>query len=138
MIKHALILGAVAATTLAGCSPTTTPSTVEGSAVRQCFFGHQMRDYKSVGRDTIHLEVDRRRVFVAESVGACDDFDTAISMTITSDSGGNAICTGDYAKATMPRDPQFNIPCRVRIKDVLTLEQAKAAEAAAVEARRSR
>lgn len=90
---------------------------------RQCFYGEQVRNFRSGGPGQIYVRAMRDQVFELNSSGGCTDLDFAQRIAITPDIGGPAggrICTGDWARITLPDSSAPVRSCRARVSRVLT------------------
>ena len=95
----------------------------------QCFYGEQVRNFRAGGPDQIYIRAMRNQVFELNSSGGCTDLDFTHRLAITPDVGGLAggrICTGDWARITLPGSAAPSAMCRARVDRVLTAEQVAA------------
>ena len=95
----------------------------------QCFYGEQVRNFRAGGPGQIYIRAMRNQVFELNSSGGCTDLDFTHRLAITPDVGGLAggrICTGDWARITLPASSAPPRTCRARVSRVLTEEEVAA------------
>ena len=126
---------AVAAlTAFAGACAPTSDAALEGDSAgvrpeRQCFSSEQVRNFRSGGAGRLYVRVMRDQVFELNSSGGCTDLDFAQRLAITPDVGalaGGRLCTGDWARITLPASSAPVRTCRARVERVLSEEQVAA------------
>ncbi|GAA0870500.1 hypothetical protein GCM10009116_23360 [Brevundimonas basaltis] len=89
----------------------------------QCFYGDQVRNFRAGGVGQLYIRSIRNQVFELNSSGGCTDLDFTHRLAITPDVGGLAggrICTGDWARITLPASSAPVRSCRARVSRVLT------------------
>ena len=117
---------AVAAAALASCAPMSDMGGAGGDGARpmtQCFSGEQVRNFRAGGVGQLYIRVMRDQVFELNSSGGCTDLDFTPRLAITPDVGslaGGRICTGDWARITLPASSAPPQTCRARVARVLT------------------
>ncbi|NJC40334.1 hypothetical protein GGQ87_000592 [Brevundimonas alba] len=125
---------AVAALTVltASCAPVDDMSGSSGSASarpeRQCFSAEQVRNFRSANSGRLYIRA-MRDVYELNSSGGCTDLDFAQRLAITPDVGGLAggrICTGNWARITIPGSASPITSCRARVDRVLTQAEVEA------------
>ena len=115
-----------AAAVAASCAPTSDMGMAGDRAAgpeRQCFYGDQVRNFRPGGVGQLYIRAMRDQVFELNSSGGCTDLDFAQRLAITPDVGGLAggrICTGDWARITLPASSAPPRTCRARVSRVLT------------------
>ena len=126
---------AVAAlTAFAGACAPTSDAAMEGDSAgarpeRQCFSPEQVRNFRQGGPGQLYIRVTRNDVYELNSSGGCTDLDFAQRVAITADGAGLAggrICTGDWARITLPGSTAPVSTCRARVDRVLSEEQVAA------------
>ena len=126
--------GLAALTVLAtACAPTSDTAMPGDSAAarpeRQCFSAEQVRNFRAGSTGQLYIRVMRDDVYELNSSGGCVDLDFAQRLAITPDVGGFAggrICTGDWARITLPASSAPVRTCRARVSRVLTEEEVAA------------
>ena len=117
---------AAAAALAASCAPTTdtgAPGADGARPVTQCFSSEQVRNFRAGGTGQLYIRVMRDQVFELNSSGGCTDLDFAQRLAITPDVGGLAggrLCTGDWARITLPASSAPVRSCRARVSRVLS------------------
>ena len=119
---------AVAAATAlaASCAPTGdigAPSAAAAGPEHQCFYGDQVRNFRAGGTGQLYIRALRGQVFELNSSGGCTDLDFTHRLAITPELGGlggGRICTGDWARITLPAASAPVQSCRARVSRVLT------------------
>ena len=115
-----------AAALAASCAPTgdmTAPRADGARPVTQCFNGDQVRNFRAAGPGQLYIRVMRDQVFELNSSGGCTDLDFTHRLAITPDVGalaGGRICTGEWARITLPESSAPVRSCRARVSRVLT------------------
>lgn len=128
-------IAAVAALT-ASCAPTPDMTGPGGDGARpehQCFSAEQVRNFRAGGPGQLYIRVMRNQVFELNSSGGCTDLDFAQQLAITPDVGamaGGRICTGDWARITLPASSAPPRTCRARVSRMLTEAEIAALPAA--------
>ncbi len=126
-----LALGAVLA---ASCAPTADTG-MDGDRAearrpeRQCFSPEQVRNFRTGRPGQLYVRVMRNDVYELNSSGGCTDLDFAQRVAITADGAGMAggrLCTGDWARITLPGSTSPLSTCRARVDRVLTAEEVAA------------
>ena len=118
-------IAAVAALT-ASCAPTTDMAGSGDDGARpltQCFSPDQVRNFRAGDTGQLYIRVIRDQVFELNTSGGCTDLDFAQRLAITADGasmGGGRICTGDWARITLPGSASPMSTCRARVSRVLT------------------
>jgi hypothetical protein len=128
MRVSALAVSALAVSTLlASCAPVAdTGAPGNNAAVRprsQCFSAEQVHNFRVGDTGQLYLRVMRDQVFELNSSGGCTDLDFAQQLAITPDVGvlaGGRICTGDWARITLPASSAPVRTCRARVNRTLT------------------
>lgn len=117
----------------AACAPTAGTGTSGDSAAagpeRQCFSPEQVRNFRQGRAGQLYVRVTSRDVYELNSSGGCTDLDFAQRVAITADGAGLAggrICTGDWARITLPGSTSPIATCRARVDRVLTAEEVAA------------
>lgn len=112
---------------LASCAPVAdTGAPRDSAAVRprsQCFSAEQVRNFRVGDTGQLYLRVMRDQVFELNSSGGCTDLDFAQQLAITPDVGalaGGRICTGDWARITLPASSAPVRTCRAQVNRTLT------------------
>ena len=117
---------AAAAALAASCAPTNDmgmPGDRAAGPERQCFYGDQVRNFRAGGVGQLYIRAMRDQVFELNNSGGCTDLDFTHRLAITPDVGGLAggrICTGDWARITLPASSAPPRTCRARVSRVLT------------------
>ena len=95
---------------------------------RQCFSTEQVRNFRQGESGRLYVRALRDQVFELNTSGGCMDLDVAHRVAITADPplGGSRICTGDWARITLPGSAAPSAMCRARVDRVLTAEQVAA------------
>lgn len=120
----------------ASCAPTADTTAPRASAAagpeRQCFSAEQVRNFRQGGSGRLYIRALRDQVFELNTSGGCMDLDVANRLAITADPplGGSRICTGDWARITLPDSTAPSAMCRARVDRALTAEQVAALPAA--------
>jgi len=126
---------AVAATVAlaASCAPVDGAGAPGDSAAarpeRQCFSPEQVRNFRQGRPGQLYVRVIRNDVYELNSSGGCTDLDFAQRVAITADGAslaGGRICTGDWARITLPGSASPISTCRARVDRVLTAEEVAA------------
>ena len=100
---------------------------------RQCFSPEQVRNFRQGRPGQLYIRVTRNDVYELNSSGGCVDLDFAQRLAITADGAGMAggrLCTGDWARITVPGSTSALSTCRARVSRVLTPEEVAALPAA--------
>lgn len=112
---------------LASCAPVAgTGASGERAAARperQCFSAEQVRNFRAGETGQLYIRVMRDQVFELNASGGCTDLDFAQQLAITPDVGavaGGRICTGDWARITLPASSAPVRTCRARVNRRLT------------------
>ncbi|HYC75959.1 DUF6491 family protein [Brevundimonas sp.] len=126
---------AVAALTAlaASCAPTP-DSGMDGDSAsarpeRQCFSADQVRNFRQGRSGQLYVRVTRNDVYELNSSGGCTDLDFAQRLAITADGAalsGGRLCTGDWARITLPGSAAPVSTCRARVDRVLSAEEVAA------------
>lgn len=122
---------AAVAVLTASCAPVGGPGAAVDSAAarpeRQCFNAEQVRNFRQGGSGQIYIRAVRDQVFELNTSGGCMDLDFANRLAITSDPlAGSRICTGDWARITIPGSASPVSTCRARVDRMLTAEEVAA------------
>jgi hypothetical protein len=123
---------AAAAALTASCAPTSDmagPGAEGARPMTRCFSSEQVRNFRAGGPGTLYVRVMRDQVFELNSSGGCTDLDFAQRLAITPDVGalaGGRLCTGDWARITLPASSAPVQTCRARVSRVLTDEEVAA------------
>ncbi len=124
LISSAAVVGVAALTV--SCAPTTESAPGDSASARperQCFNAEQVRNFRSGDSGQLFIRVMRNEVYELNSSGGCTDLDFAQQLAITPDVGGLAggrICTGEWARITLPASSAPIRTCRARVSRVLT------------------
>jgi hypothetical protein len=117
----------------ASCAPTADTGGPGPSAAarpeRQCFSAEQVRNFRQGGPGQLYVRVTRNDVYELNASGGCTDLDVAHRLAITADGAGLAggrICTGDWARITLPASTSPINTCRARVDRVLTEDEVAA------------
>ena len=124
---------AAGAVMVASCAPTS-DTRMDGDSAgarpeRQCFSPEQVRNFRQGRPGQLYVRVTRNDVYELNSSGGCTDLDFAQRLAITADGAGLAggrICTGDWARITLPGSASPISTCRARVDRVLTEEEVAA------------
>jgi len=117
---------AAAAALTASCAPTGDMAARGADGARpvtQCFNGDQVRNFRAAGPGQLYIRVMRDQVFELNSSGGCTDLDFTHRLAITPEGGalaGGRICTGDWARITLPGSAAPVQSCRARVSRVLS------------------
>lgn len=121
----------------ASCAPTSDAGgagSMNAGPERRCFSAEQVRNFRSGGdSSTLYVRVMHNDVYELNSSGGCTDLDFAQRLAITPDVGalaGGRICTGDWARITLPASSAPVRTCRARVARVLTEAEVEALPAA--------
>lgn len=124
---------AVAAITAlaASCAPVdgaAPGATASARPERQCFNTEQVRNFRQGETGRLYIRALQDQVFELNTSGGCMDLDIAHRLTITADPplGGSRICTGDWARITLPGSAAPSAMCRARVDRALTAEEVAA------------
>ncbi|MBW8304134.1 MAG: hypothetical protein K0M78_09375 [Brevundimonas sp.] len=123
---------AALAVVTASCAPVSNTAAPGDSASagtgQQCFNADQVRNFRQGGSGTLYIRSLRNQVFELKTSGGCLGLDMAHQLSITSDLpvGGNRICTGDWARITLPSSAIPGSTCRALVDRVLTDEEVAA------------
>ena len=126
------VAAAAMAILTASCAPTDTGAPGDSAAARaerQCFSADQVRNFRAGGHGQLYIRVTRDQVFELNSSGGCLDLDFAQRLAITPDGAsmaGGRICTGDWARITLPGSTAPLSTCRARVDRMLTAEEVAA------------
>lgn len=95
---------------------------------RQCFSPEQVRNFRQGRTGQLYLRANHDDVYELNTAGGCTDLDFAQQLAITADGGlaGSRICTGDWARITVPGSTSRLSTCRARVDRVLTADQVAA------------
>lgn len=96
---------------------------------RQCFSPQHVRNFRQGGPGKLYVRANSNDVFELNTAGGCTDLDFAQRLAITADGPGlvgNRVCTGDWARITLPGSTSPVSTCRARIDRVLTDEEVAA------------
>lgn len=110
----------------AACAPTDTGAPGESAAARperQCFSADHVRNFRAGDHGQLYVRALRDQVFELNSSGGCTDLDFAQQLAITPDVGalaGGRICTGEWARITLPASSAPIRTCRARVSRMLT------------------
>jgi len=124
---------ALAALLGASCAPTADTGMdgdrAEARPERQCFSPEQVRNFRAGRPGQLYVRVMRSDVYELNSSGGCTDLDFAQRLAITADGAGMAggrLCTGDWARITLPGSTSGIQTCRARVARALTEEEIAA------------
>lgn len=130
LISFTAVAAAMAVLT-ASCAPV--DSVVPGDSAsarpeRQCFSTEQVRNFRQGESGRLYVRALRDQVFELNTSGGCMDLDVAHRLSITADPplGGSRICTGDWARITLPGSAAPSAMCRARVDRALTAEEVAA------------
>lgn len=129
LISSAVATLAVVTASCAPMSETAAPGdSASAPAGRQCFNVDHVRNFRQGGSDRLYVRSLRNEVFELNTSGGCLNLDTAIQLSITSDSpvGGSRICTGDWVRITLPSSAIPGSVCRALVDRALTPEEVAA------------
>jgi len=121
---------------LSACAPvpgTDGPGPAAARPERQCFGAEQVRNFRAGDVGQLYVRVMRDQVFELNTSGGCTDLDFAQRLAITPDVGslaGGRICTGDWARITLPASSAPVRTCRARVSRRLTEAEVAALPAA--------
>lgn len=128
---------AIVAIAGASCAPTTDMGADGDHAAarpeRQCFSPEQVRNFRQGEPGQLYIRVTRDDVYELNSSGGCVDLDFAQRLAITADGAGLAggrLCTGDWARITVPGSTSRLSTCRARVTRLLIPEEVAALPAA--------
>jgi len=128
-----LTLSAVAALLAASCAPTAGTGTdgdrADARPERQCFSPDQVRNFRQGRMGQLYVRAMRDDVYELNASGGCTDLDFAQRLAITADGAalaGGRLCTGDWARITVPGSASSLQTCRARVSRVLTAEEVAA------------
>ncbi|HYD28056.1 DUF6491 family protein [Brevundimonas sp.] len=96
---------------------------------RQCFTPQNVRNFRQGGPGKLYVRANSNDVFELNTAGGCTDLDFAQRLAITADGPGLAggrVCTGDWARITLPGSTSPVSTCRARIDRVLTDDEVAA------------
>lgn len=114
----------------ASCAPVdgAVPGNASARPERQCFSTEQVRNFRQGESGRLYVRALRDQVFELNTSGGCMDLDVAHRLAITADPplGGSRICTGDWARITLPGSSAPSNMCRARVDHVLTAEEVVA------------
>lgn len=116
----------------AACAPVDemgAPGDGAARAERQCFSPEQVRNFRQGRTGQLYVRASRNDVYELNSAGGCTDLDFAQQLAITADGAGLAggrICTGDWARITVPGSTSRLSTCRARVDRVLTADEVAA------------
>ena len=115
----------------ASCAPVDGPAPGDSASARperQCFSTEQVRNFRQGESGRLYIRALRDQVFELNTSGGCMDLDLAHRLVITADPplGGSRICTGDWARITLPGSTAPSAMCRARVDRVLTADQVAA------------
>ncbi|HYC67074.1 DUF6491 family protein [Brevundimonas sp.] len=99
------------------------------SPERQCFTPQHVRNFRQGGPGKLYVRSNSNAVFELNTAGGCTDLDFAQRLAITADGvglAGGRVCTGDWARITLPGSTSAASTCRARIDRVLTDEEVAA------------
>lgn len=120
-------LGLVSCMAVTGCAPNDAPSVSTASANRPCFNVTQVRGFQERDRDSIIVETRMGQFYLVESLGLCLGLDSAVSVGIQADAPGlDRVCVGDYARLALADATPTRAPCRARVTQQLTADEAAA------------
>ena len=117
---------AAAAALTASCAPTSDagmPGDGGARPERQCFSSEQVRNFRAGNTGQLYVRVMRGQVYELNSSGGCTDLDFAQQLAITPDVGGLAggrLCTGEWARISLPASSAPPQTCRARVSRLLT------------------
>lgn len=119
-VSIAVLTAAVAG--LAACAPMEgVPADGPPGARSQCFDAATLRNYRAVQGRTLYVRSSRDEVFELQSVGACNDLDGAVGISLVPSFGSiTRLCVGDGAEVRVSGGPGPSGPCRVRVTRLLT------------------
>jgi hypothetical protein len=126
------VAAAALAVLTASCAPTEAGMQGDSAAVRperQCFSAEQIRNFRQGRPGQVYVRVVRNDVYELNSSGGCTDLDFAQRLAITPDGAsmaGGRICTGDWARITVPGSTAPVSTCRARVDRLLTAEEVAA------------
>ena len=129
LITYPAVAAAVALT--ASCAPNGDMAAAGAAAgpERQCFYADQVRNFRAGDSGQLYIRVMRDQVFELNSSGGCTDLDFTHRLAITPEPAslaGGRICTGDWARITLPASSAPVQTCRARVSRVLTPEEVAA------------
>ena len=128
LITYPAVAAAVALT--ASCAPNGDmgASGMAASPEHQCFYGDQVRNFRAGGHSQLYIRSMRDQVFELNASGGCTDLEFTHRIAITPDPGlgGGRICTGDWARITLPDSSAPVRTCRARVSRTLTPEEIAA------------
>lgn len=95
---------------------------------RQCFNTDQVRNFRQGESGRLYVRSLRNHVFELNTSGGCLDLDMAHQLAITADLpvGGSRVCTGDWARITLPSSAIPGSTCRALVDRALTAEEVAA------------
>lgn len=129
LITYPAVAAAVALT--ASCAPNADMGAagVAAGPEHQCFYADQVRNFRAGGPGQLYIRAMRDQVFELNSSGGCTDLDFTHRLAITPEPAGLAggrICTGDWARITLPASSAPVRTCRARVSRMLTAEEVAA------------
>ncbi|HZW15712.1 MAG TPA: DUF6491 family protein [Brevundimonas sp.] len=116
----------------ASCAPVSSTAAPGDSASaradRQCFNTDRVRNFRKGDGGTLYIRSLRNQVFELNTSGGCFDLTTAHQLAITADPpiGGTRVCTGDWARITLPGSAMPGGVCRAMVDRALTDEEVAA------------
>lgn len=120
---------AVLAALTASCAPTAAPGAgAAAPQARQCFSTEQVRNFSEGETGRLYIRAARNEVFELNTSGGCLDLGIATSLVITADPplAGSRVCTGEWARISVPGSSAPMTTCRAKVERVLTAEEVAA------------
>ncbi|MBX9459920.1 MAG: hypothetical protein KL785_00940 [Brevundimonas sp.] len=124
LMTYPAVAAALALT--ASCAPNGdmgAPGAVAAGSGQQCFYADQVRNFRAGNHGQLYVLATRGQVFELNSSGGCNDLDFAYRLAITADDGGlggRRICTGEWARITLPGSTSPLQTCRALVVRALT------------------
>ncbi|WP_327447587.1 DUF6491 family protein [Brevundimonas sp.] len=127
--------GLALATVIAACAPVNAPTpgetdtAAEAASASPCFYGSQIRNFRTERNQKIYVRTSRDDVYELVTSGACLDLDGAIGLALVSRFGGasDRLCPSDQVEVVAGRAGGVDrSPCYARIERRLTAEELAA------------
>ncbi len=114
---------------ISACAPVPTG---EGGATARapdpCFYGSQVRNFRTDRTEQLYVRAARDGVYRLESLGGCPDLDGAVALSLVPRFGGSdRLCRGDQVQVVINQpSPTFSAPCYARVVGPVTPEEFEA------------
>lgn len=130
MLKRstALVVMAMTATALSGCTNNPTPADTQSG--RACFRASAVNSFNANADGTVDIQAGANQYFRLTTDGTCPSIDWSTRVGIQTTSGGDFVCNGYDARFVVPDPGMGTDRCNITAIAPLTKEEYLAARAA--------